>query len=128
LTKLLKENNIQEISAAQGRVLFPLWIKDNVSFQDLKKRTLLSKATLSYMLDQLEEAGQIKRIRSNDDKRTIFIRLTKMDEDLKRKFFQVSNQMKKIFYKDLTEQEIDDFEEYLNRVLENLIYHRDKNN
>ncbi len=127
LAKMLKENDIHDISAAQGRVLFPLWIEDDISFQDLKQKTLLSKATLSYMLDQLEEASQIKRIRSNDDKRIINIKLTKMDEDLKRKFFQVSNQMKNIFYKDFTEQEIDDFEEYLEKVLENLTNYRDKN-
>jgi DNA-binding MarR family transcriptional regulator len=36
--KLLKEYKIDEISAAQGRVMFPLWRQDNISFQDLKKK------------------------------------------------------------------------------------------
>ena len=119
--KLLKENKIDEISAAQGRVIFPLWRQDNISFQDLKKKTMLSKATLSYMLDKLEEAGHIERIHSEKDKRTITIKLTKKNEVLQEKFLQVSNEMKEIFYKDFSEKEIDEFEGYLRKLLENLI-------
>ncbi|NVM35167.1 MAG: MarR family transcriptional regulator [Candidatus Lokiarchaeota archaeon] len=117
---LLKENKIDEISAAQGRVIFPLWHQDNISFQDLKKKTMLSKATLSYMLDKLEEAGHIERVRSKIDKRTITIKLTKKNEALQEKFLQVSNEMKDIFYKDFSEKEIDEFEGYLRRQLKNL--------
>ncbi|MFX1500708.1 MAG: MarR family winged helix-turn-helix transcriptional regulator, partial [Promethearchaeota archaeon] len=74
--QLLKDYNIVEISAAQGKVMFPLWQKDNISFQELKEKAVLSKATLSYMLDKLEEAGHIERIHSKKDKRTIKIKLT----------------------------------------------------
>jgi DNA-binding MarR family transcriptional regulator len=124
--KLLKEYNIDEISAAQGRVMFPLWRKDNISFQDLKKKAMLSKATLSYMLDKLEEAGHIVRIRSKEDKRTINIKLTEKNIELQDKFIQVSNQMKNIFYKGFSEKEIDEFESYLRRLLENLTSYRKK--
>jgi len=118
--KLLKEYKIDEISAAQGRVMFPLWREDNMAFQDLKKKTMLSKATLSYMLDKLEEAGHIERIRSEEDKRTIYIKLTKRNKALQDKFVQVSNEMRDIFYSDFAEEEIDEFEAYLERLLDNL--------
>ncbi|MFX1452007.1 MAG: MarR family winged helix-turn-helix transcriptional regulator, partial [Promethearchaeota archaeon] len=65
--KLLDDYEISEITAAQGRVMFPLWQNDNISFQTLKKKTILSKATLSYMLDKLEDAGHIERVRSEED-------------------------------------------------------------
>lgn len=119
--KLLKEYKIDEISAAQGRVIFPLWTQDNISFQDLKKKAMLSKATLSYMLDKLEEAGHIERIPSQDDKRTIKIKLTKKNKVLQDKFLQVSNEMRDIFYKEFSEKEIDEFESYLRRILDNLM-------
>ncbi|MFX0103919.1 MAG: MarR family winged helix-turn-helix transcriptional regulator [Candidatus Hodarchaeota archaeon] len=124
--KLLKEYNIDEISAAQGRVMFPLWRKDNISFQDLKKQAMLSKATLSYMLDKLEEAGHIERIRSEEDKRTINIKLTEKNIELQDKFIEVSNQMKNIFYEGFSEKEIDEFEGYLRRLLENLTSYKKK--
>jgi DNA-binding MarR family transcriptional regulator len=118
--KLLKEYKIDEISAAQGRVMFPLWRQDNISFQDLKKKAMLSKATLSYILDKLEEAGHIERIRSQKDKRNIYIKLTKKNKELQGKFLQVSNEMKDLYYKGFSEKEIDEFENYLRRLLENL--------
>lgn len=118
--QLLRDNKIDEITSAQGRVIFPIWRQDNISFQDLKKKTMLSKATLSYMLDKLEEAGYIERIRSKKDKRTITIKLTKKNEALQKQFLQVSNEMKDIYYNGFTEDEIDEFEDYLRRLLDNL--------
>jgi DNA-binding MarR family transcriptional regulator len=79
------------------------------------------------MLDQLEDAGHVKRIHSKEDKRTISIKLTKMNEDLKEKFIRVSDQMKAVFYKDFSEWEIDIFEEYLKRIMDNLTNYN-KNN
>jgi DNA-binding MarR family transcriptional regulator len=123
---LLKEYEIKEITAAQGRVIFPIWQKDNLSFQELKKATLLSKATLSYMLDQLEKAGHIQRIRSQDDKRVIYIKLTKLNKDLMEKFIQVSKGMKDIFYKGFSDNQIAAFEGNLKKVLENLTDYKKK--
>jgi len=124
--KILQDFNVSEITAAQGRVMFPLWQKDNISFQELKKKTSLSKATLSYMLDNLEKAGHIKRISDANDKRTINIKLTKKNKALQDKFLQVSNEMRDIFYKDFTEEEIDEFEGYLRRLLANLTQYSEK--
>jgi len=118
--KLLRDYEVTEVTAAQGRVLFPLWQKDNISFKDLKIKTSLSKATLSTMLDILEEAGHVERIPSNEDKRTIYIKLTKKNRDLQHKFIQVSEEMTKIYYSGFSEVEIDEFEEYLRRLLDNL--------
>lgn len=118
--KLLRDYEAIEINPAQGRVMFPLWKKDNISFHELKEETLLSKATLSHMLDNLEEAGYIKRVPSPKDKRTINIKLTEKNKELQDKYIQVSNQMKEIYYKDFTEEDIDEFEGYLRRLLNNL--------
>jgi len=124
---LLKDYKIDEISAAQGRVMFPLWREDNLSFQELKKQAMLSKATLSYMLDKLEKAGYIERIRSEEDKRVINIKLTEKNIGLQDKLIKVSNHMNRIFYESFSEKEIDEFEGYLRRLLENLtIYKKEK--
>ncbi|MFX0029815.1 MAG: MarR family winged helix-turn-helix transcriptional regulator [Candidatus Hodarchaeota archaeon] len=124
--KLLKDSKIDEITAAQGRVMFPLWLQDNLSFQDLKNRAMLSKATLSYMLDNLEKGGHIKRVRSKEDKRTIYIKLTKKNEELMEKYIQVSKKMKNLFYFGFSEKEIDEFENNLRRLLDNLIIYDKK--
>ena len=124
--KLLRDYQAIEINPAQGRVMFPLWKKDNISFHELKEKTLLSKATLSHLLDNLEKAGYIKRVPSSNDKRTINIKLTEKNKELQDKFIQVSNQMKDIYYEDFTEEDIDEFEGYLKRLLANLTKYSEK--
>ncbi|GAH95491.1 unnamed protein product [marine sediment metagenome] len=71
-------------------------------------------------MDNLEEAGYIKRVPSPKDKRTINIKLTEKNKELQDKYIQVSEQMKDIYYKDFTEEDIDEFEGYLRRLLNNL--------
>jgi len=130
--KLLRDYKAVEITPAQGRVMFPLWnsTKEKLSFHDLLKMTSLSKATLSHLLDNLEKTGHIKRIQpqGDEDKRTVYIKLTKKDKELQAKYLEVSNQMKDIFYDRFTEQDIDKFEVFLRRLLENLINYRQRMN
>jgi len=118
--KLLHEYKAIDINPAQGRVMFPLWLQDNLSFQDLLERTSLSKATLSHLLNNLEKTGHIKRVPSEEDKRTVNVILTKNDKQLQDKYIQVSNKMTKLFYNGFSEEEIDEIEDYLRRLLNNL--------
>ncbi len=125
--KILRDSDVSEITAAQGRVMFPLWQKDDISFQELKRKTSLSKATLSHMLDNLEKSGHIKRVHVANDKRIINIKLTEKNKNLQDKFIQVSNEMRDIFYDNFSENEIDEFENYLRRLLENLNKYSEEN-
>jgi len=118
--KLLREFKAIEINPAQGRVMFPLWLQDNLTFHELLERTSLSKATLSHLLDKLEKAGHIKRVRSKVDKRTVNVKLTKKNNQLQDKYIQVSNKMTKLFYEGFSEEEKNEVEDYLRRLLTNL--------
>ena len=118
--KLLREFKAIEINPAQGRVMFPLWLQDNLTFHELLERTSLSKATLSHLLDKLEKAGHIKRVRSKVDKRTVNVKLTKKNNQLQDKYIQVSNKMNKLFYEGFSEEEKNEVEDYLRRLLTNL--------
>jgi DNA-binding MarR family transcriptional regulator len=118
--KILKKAGISEINPAQGRILFALWKKDEIPITKLARKTLLSKSTLTSMLDRLEEAGFIIRIPSKKDRRTILIKRTEKDKRFESKYVQVSDEMTNLFYKGFASEEIDTFEEYLKRVLANL--------
>lgn len=119
-SKILKKASIDEINPAQGRILFVLWKKDEIPISELAKRTLLSKSTLTSMIDRLEEAGYVVRLRSKQDRRTILIKRTERDKLLEKKYIQVSNEMIDLFYRGFTTEEIDTLEDYLKRILTNL--------
>jgi DNA-binding MarR family transcriptional regulator len=119
-TELLKKHNI-EIGPGQGRILFSLWQKDGVPINVLAKRTLLRKSTLSELLDNLEAAGYIRRIQSEEDKRKTLILLTEASRSLERVYIDVSVEMTNLFYKGFASEEIDQFEKRLHKVLDNLV-------
>lgn len=120
-TKFLKNNRLEEINTAQGRILFPLWRKDGISIAELTRETALSKSTLTAMLDRLEEAEYLKRVPSKSDRRKIMIYLTEEGDMLQEKYIDVSKEMTDLFYKGFKHSEIEEFEQYLERILANLM-------
>lgn len=121
ISKKLKENNIDEINPAQGRILYFLWQKDGVSLQELSKITALEKSTLTCMLDRLEDAGHVRRVPCETDRRKVLIYAGDKIGEKKAVFERVIKEIEGIFYKGFTDKEIKLFEEYLNRVLVNLL-------
>jgi DNA-binding MarR family transcriptional regulator len=118
--ELLKQKEI-DIGPGQGRVLFALWKEDGVPINNLAKRTLLRKSTLSELLDNLEEAGYIERTQSQEDRRKVLVRITEKTQKLQKAYIDLSVTMTKLFYDGFTRDEIDEFEAYLRRVLDNLV-------
>lgn len=125
--KKLKQYQLTEINPAQGRIMFPLWQKDEISIHELSKSTLLGKSTLTTMLNKLEDEGYLKRVSSERDRRKTLIKLTEKTQELQEKYVQVSSEMNELFYHGLTEQEKDEFDKYLERVLENLTTYSTEN-
>lgn len=119
-SRILKKYNINQINPSQGRILFVIWNNDEISINELAKRTSLGKSTLTSMLDRLEKSGYLNRMPSKKDRRTILLKRTKKDKDLQGIYEQASVEMIKIFYKGFASKEIDNFEKYLDRILNNL--------
>jgi len=119
-SKILAKYELSQISPAQGRILFVLWNKDGISIQELAKKTSLGKSTLTSMLDRLEQAGFVKRVPSKEDRRTILIKLTEKDRECQDLYTKITNEKTALFYKGFTSKEIVVFENYLQRVLDNL--------
>ena len=118
--KLLTEHGINEFNGAQGRILFVLWSSDDIPIKELSEKTGLAKTTLTSMLVRLEAQGHIKRSAAPNDRRTVNIRLTEKAKHLRKSYEDVSEEMNEIFYKGFTDDEIQHFENYLGKILENL--------
>jgi len=121
----LKEYGV-EINPAQGRIMFALWQKDGISIQELAKKTQLGKSTLTSMLDRLEAMGYVKRQCCKKDRRKILIKRTEKDKAMEKKYAKVSQEMTEIWYQRFSADEIDGFEAYLQRILNNLVDYENK--
>ncbi len=118
--RMLAEADIDAFNGAQGRILYVLWQQDGVSISHLSSQTSLANTTLTSMLDRMEAAGLIKRQPSPNDRRACLIALTDKARSLKADYDRISQQMNELYYQGFTEDEIRQFEGYLQRILNNL--------
>lgn len=118
--KVLRENSIEDFNGAQGRILYVLWQKDNLTITELGEKTSLAKTTLTSMLDRMAEQGHIIRNQDPKDRRQTLITLTPNAKTLSNIYERVSTQMNDLFYKGFTDEEIDQFDHMLAKVLQNL--------
>lgn len=119
--RILSDYGISEFNGAQGRILYVLWQSDHIPIVELSRQTGLAKTTLTSMLDRMEQANLLYRVYDTKDRRQIQIVLTEDAKRLSDTYQQVSKEMTELFYKGFKEDEIRQFELYLNRILGNLM-------
>ncbi len=124
--RILAEKNIDAFNGAQGRILYVLWQEDGVSIKTISEKSGLAITSLTTMLERMEKNGLISRKTDEADKRKTLLFLTDKAKELKEAYDSVSNEMGNIYYRDFTDKEILQFEEYLNRIRVNLEEWSDK--
>ena len=124
--RILAEKNIDAFNGAQGRILYVLWQEDGVPIKIISEKSGLAITSLTTMLERMEKNGLISRKTDEADKRKTLLFLTDKAKELKEAYDSVSNEMGNIYYRDFTDKEILQFEEYLNRIRENLEEWSDK--
>jgi DNA-binding MarR family transcriptional regulator len=72
------------------------------------------------MLDRLEKMGYIRRQRSKKDRRKIQIKRTEKDRTMEKEYVEVSEEMTRLYYKGFSKSQIVNFENDLERILNNL--------
>ena len=118
--RLLLENGI-EISGGQGRILFVLWKKDNLTISEISEKTSLAKNTVSVVINGMVNKGIVERNINPQNRRQTIISLTEYAKSLQEKYEVVSGQMNSLFYQGFTDNEQKQFEQYLARILNTLI-------
>lgn len=118
--RMLAEADIDAFNGAQGRILYVLWQGDGLTISQLSAQTSLANTTLTSMLDRMEQSGLIQREPSPTDRRALLIRLTDKARALREGYDRISQRMNELYYLGFTEEEVRQFEGYLQRVLDNL--------
>lgn len=118
--KVLTEKGIDAFNGAQGRILYVLWQQDGIPIKVISDRCGLAITSLTTMLERMEKQGLIRRVQDEKDKRKTLLYLTENTKALKNDYAAVSEQMSGIYYQGFTEDEIIQFESFLQRIQENL--------
>jgi DNA-binding MarR family transcriptional regulator len=75
------------LTHAQFDIIATLGNTPGMSYKELGDKTLITKGTLTGVIERLEQKGLVERQRNADDKRSFFIRLTSEGEQMFRTVF-----------------------------------------
>ena len=118
--RILSEKNIDAFNGPQGRILYVLWQKNGIPISELSRETGLAMTTLTSMLDRMEAANLIYRDRGDKDRRKILIFLTEEAKGLEQEYEAVREEISSIYDKGFADEEIEQLENYLHRILKNV--------
>ena len=126
--KILQEKNIDAFNGAQGKILYVLWQGGKMTATEISKKSGLAKTTLTAMLARMQEQGLIRTEENANDRRSALVCLTEKAAALKDKYDGVTKEIEEIYYKEIEEiyykgfsdEEVEQFESYLKRILNNL--------
>ena len=105
------------LTCSQFDVIATLGDTEGMTCKELSEKTLVTKGTLTGVLDRLAKKGLVERIPSREDRRCFIIRLTTKGDDLFRKVFPAHIQyMKPYFERALTAAEVNKLRELLLRL------------
>ncbi len=118
--KVLSAQGIDAFNGAQGRILYVLWQQDGVPIKTVSDSCGLAITSLTSMLERMERQGLILRKPDSQDKRKTLLYLTDKARALQKDYDAVSLQMGSLYYRGFSEQEVRQFEAYLQRIQQNL--------
>ena len=108
----MNQNQINNLSRGQGRILAILQAKDGFSSKDLAILLDVSVSSVNYLLNKLEKAGFIIKVPSREDKRILIINLTE-----KGKNYEIKPSVSYDIFDCLDDDQKQDMNDYFNKVI-----------
>jgi DNA-binding MarR family transcriptional regulator len=119
VNRILKGNNLSDISVAYFAVLQALWENDGLSISDLGDQVQLEKSTMTSLLDRMEGAGLLEREDHPTDRRSYKIYLKPRGKELERKLDFVVSQAYRQLTQDISEQDLQQAIRVCEKLIEN---------
>jgi DNA-binding MarR family transcriptional regulator len=112
------------LTSAQFDVIATLGDTSGMPCAELSDKTLVTKGTLTGVLDRLEARGEIERVPSETDRRSIIVRLTPKGERLFQRVFPAHiSYLKPYFERALTARQMTDLRNLLLGLKKSFVEH-----
>jgi len=89
------------ITPTQGMMIGILCDNSEIKVSDISQKMGLNNSTVSGIIDRLERQGLVERLRSEEDKRVVYIKLTKKSEEMG---IGIHSRINEIFVKKVAER------------------------
>ena len=120
--KLLSQDPEALYRSEQGKILAVLWNSETgcATATDIALATGLANNTLTTMIKKLEEQNLVIVSPCGKDRRKKYLVLTELGQSQKKVSDRVSQELDAIYYKGFSDEEINQFEGFQERILANL--------
>ena len=109
------------LTHAQFDIIATLGNTSGMSYKELGERTLITKGTLTGVIERLEQKGLVLRQRSIEDKRSYFVRLTESGDAVFRDVFPKVVAHGKQLFDGFSEAEFDEVDGALKKLRERIL-------
>ncbi|TFW33792.1 MarR family winged helix-turn-helix transcriptional regulator [Massilia horti] len=109
------------LTHAQFDIIATLGNTPGMSYKELGERTLITKGTLTGVIERLEQKGLVLRERSEDDKRSYFVRLTPCGEAAFREVFPKVVAHGKQLFAAYSEADFDEIDQALKKLRQSIL-------
>jgi len=109
------------LTHAQFDIIATLGNTSGMSYKELGERTLITKGTLTGVIERLEQKHLVLRERSNEDKRSYFVRLTESGEAVFRDVFPKVVAHGKQLFEGFSDAEFDEVDGALKKLRERIL-------
>ena len=120
--KLLSRDPEALYRSEQGKILAVLWNSETgcATATDIALATGLANNTLTTMIKKLEEQNLVIVSPCGKDRRKKYLVLTELGQSQKKVSDRISQELDAIYYKGFSDEEINQFEGFQERILANL--------
>ncbi len=107
------------IGYQEFKVIGELVVSGRTSMAKLAERIMFTQAGVTYLIDRLEEQGYVVRVRSNEDRRIIFIEATDRGKKVFEEGLKVIRETTRELFQNLTHEELASVYNSLMKIREN---------
>lgn len=108
------------LTPPQFDIIATLGNTPGMTFKELGERTLITKGTLTGVVDRLQEKGLVRRITHPEDRRSTLVQLTKKGEAEFKRVFGPQIAFSKEAFVHYAEQDFESLEKELTKLYRNL--------
>lgn len=107
VTNMLK-NDMKSygLNPTEFAVLEVLYNQGALPIQEIRSSILLASSSITYVIDQLEKKGLIKRVQKKEDRRVTLVSLSIVGHDLMEDIFPQHTELINDLFADLTDEEL----------------------
>ncbi|MGD8558667.1 MAG: MarR family transcriptional regulator [Gammaproteobacteria bacterium] len=105
-----------DLTLPQADVIFTLGNNEGLCFKEIGEKTLITKGTLTGVIERLENKGLVKKTCSAEDRRQFIVSLTAKGQKIFEKEFPRQIAYLKIRFDQLSKQELQDAERILSKL------------